>query len=81
MSNEEIEIGVGDHISQSARFKVTDMMKESTRQRIEGMRTTVNNRTQYLKRRYGCEFESNLVDAVTADRTFIVVTFIATRVK
>lgn len=81
MTTEVSEVEVGDHVSQAARFKVTDMLKDAVRQRIEGLRTTVNNRTQYLKRRYGYEFESNLVDAVTADRTHVVVTFIATRTK
>lgn len=79
--SEEAEVLIGGHISAAARFKVTQFDKPATRQAIEVMQNAVKNRAQYLRRKHGYEFELNLVDAVTADREHIVVTFIATRMK
>ena len=77
-----IEINIGDSISLSTRFTLKQMTDtDKTRARIDHMRSTINNRIQYLKRRYGYEFDTNLVDAVTSDRQHVVVTMIATRTK
>ena len=76
------EINVGDSVSLATRFTLKQMVDtDKTRARIDHMRSTINNRVQYLRRRYGYEFDSNLVDAVTSDRQHVVVTMIATRTK
>ena len=77
-----IEVEIGASVSLSIRFTLRQMVdSDKAKARIEHMRGTINNRIQYLKRRYGYEFDTNLVDAVTADRQHIVVTMIATRMK
>lgn len=75
------EINVGEAMSLAVRVPVKEMGGAKAEAAINFMKTTINNKAQYLKRRYGFVFESNLVDAVTTDRQHVVVTFIATRVK
>lgn len=80
-SNTAADINVGDSMALSIRFSMKEMGTPKAEERITTMRNAVNNRAQYLRRRYDYEFESNLVDAVTADRKHVVVTFISTRTK
>lgn len=75
------EINVGEAMSLALRIPVKEMGTAKSEAAINFMKTTINNKAQYLKRRYNFIFESNLVDAVTTDRQHVVVTFIATRVK
>lgn len=75
-----IQVEVGGNISLSRRLTMAEMAKKAE-DVVAELRNTVNNRVQYLKRRYKHEFEMNIVDAVTSDRKHVVITYIATRVK
>lgn len=76
------DIEVGGHLSMACRFTMAEMAKtDKVKERISAMQATVNSRVQYLRRRYDYQFETHIVDAVTSNRQYVIVTVISTRVE